>query len=69
MKRGHQVFGLIPLEFEGGAERIRTSDLGFRKPIPSLSGVLTYRTFAQKRAKTSGRPSQAFSHFLAYLLY
>ena len=43
-------------------------NLGFRKPIPSLSGLLTYRTFAQKMTKTDGRLSQAFSGFLTYLL-
>jgi len=53
----------------GGAERIRTSDLGFRKPIPFLSGLLMRRTFAHNFVKSAAHLSHAFSRFLIYLLY
>jgi hypothetical protein len=47
---------------------IRALDLGFRKPITSLSGLLTHRTLAHIFVKLASYLSQAFSGFLTYLL-
>jgi hypothetical protein len=44
-------------------------DQGFRKPITFLSGLLMYRTFAQKRTNLDGCLSHTLSCFLTYLLY